>query len=241
MKEYYLFLDESKPNSNFDNFTLGGICILKEDYENQIKDKVKECKNIFFGDHNVVLHEIDIRKKNGVFNTLDRDDQKRLMSEVGKILDSNLTTVFAVSINIGELDMLYDKSSRNDIYYISLQLLMENFMQMLIKNNGSGTIFLESTDSANDAKLQNLFHMLKATGTLFITKETMQKRLHTINFAMKSDNNIGLQLADFIPNPLGRKALGKKQKPMSLYDVIERRLYDGGVEKRERFGFKIVD
>lgn len=29
MKEYYLFLDESKSNSNFRNFTLGGVAIEK--------------------------------------------------------------------------------------------------------------------------------------------------------------------------------------------------------------------
>lgn len=29
MKEYYLFLDESKPNTNFRNFTLGGVVIEK--------------------------------------------------------------------------------------------------------------------------------------------------------------------------------------------------------------------
>ena len=33
MKEYFLFLDESKPNTNFQNFTLGGIAIEKETYE----------------------------------------------------------------------------------------------------------------------------------------------------------------------------------------------------------------
>ena len=30
MKEYFLFLDESKPNTNFKNFTLGGIAIEKD-------------------------------------------------------------------------------------------------------------------------------------------------------------------------------------------------------------------
>ena len=37
MKEYYLFLDESKPNTNFQNFTLGGIAIEKDLYEKKFK------------------------------------------------------------------------------------------------------------------------------------------------------------------------------------------------------------
>ena len=40
---------------------------------------------------------------------------------------------------------------------------------------------------------------------------------NNISFPLKSDNIIGLQLADFIPNVLARKALGKAQKNFSIY------------------------
>jgi len=148
--------------------------------------------------------------------------------------------VLAVTINIDDLDKLYKEKDRNDIYYITLQLLMENYAHFLSMNDGVGSIYLETTDWANNAKLQNLFHLLKATGTLFITKEMLQLRLSTINFSIKSDNNIGLQLADFVPNPLARAALGKKQKAYSIYDEIVENLYDGKIGLKERFGFKII-
>ena len=45
MKEYFLFLDESKPNTNFKNFTLGGIAIEKDMYETQLKPLVNTLKN----------------------------------------------------------------------------------------------------------------------------------------------------------------------------------------------------
>ena len=82
--------------------------------------------------------------------------------------------------------------------------------------------------------------MLKATGTLFFTKESLQNKLSTINFAIKSENNIGLQLADFIPNPLAREALSMKQKPFSILPEIKLNLYDGGLAMPYRFGFKII-
>ena len=44
MKEYFLFLDESKPNTNFQNFTLGGIAIEKETYELKLKPLVNGLK-----------------------------------------------------------------------------------------------------------------------------------------------------------------------------------------------------
>lgn len=69
---------------------------------------------------------------------------------------------------------------------------------------------------------------------------TLQERLSTINFAIKSENIIGLQLADFIPNPLARLALGKSQKPFSILEGIKTKVYDGAVGMKDRFGFKII-
>lgn len=241
MKEYYLFLDESKPNTNFENFTLGGVAIEKEDYETKLKPAVNALKIECFGNDQVILHEIEIRKKEGDFSGITKKQQEDFFKHLKKLfVDSNLLTVLAVSVNIDDLDRLYKADDRNDIYYIALQLLMENFVQFLSIHDGMGTVYLESTDVANNAKLQNLFHLLKATGTLFVKKEILQARLYTINFAIKSENVIGLQLADFIPNPLARQALSKKQKPFSILDGINAKLYDGNVGMSERFGFKII-
>ena len=39
-KEYYLFLDETKPNAHGNYFALGGYAILKDDYENILIPKL---------------------------------------------------------------------------------------------------------------------------------------------------------------------------------------------------------
>lgn len=241
MKEYFLFLDESKPNTNFQNFTLGGIAIEKSVYELQLKSLVNNLKIECFGNDQVILHEIDIRRKTGDFSGITKEQQETFFEKLGKLfVENELFSVLAVSINIDDLDRLYKEDDRNDIYYIALQLLMENFTQFLSANNGVGAVYLETTDTVNNAKLQNLFHSLKATGTLFMKKETLQKRLSTINFAIKSENIIGLQVADFIPNPLARQALSKSQKPFSILEGINSKLYDGKVGMKGRFGFKVI-
>lgn len=241
MKEYYLFLDESKSNTNFQNFTLAGIAVEKQNYETKIKPIINELKRECFGSDEVILHEIDIRRKEGDFVGITKEQQEQFFTKLNNFFfESEILFVLAVSVNINDLDKLYKKEDRNDIYYISLQLLMENFVQFLSAHNGVGTVYLETTDVANNTKLQNLFHLLKATGTLFVKKETLQARLYTINFAIKSENIIGLQLADFIPNPLARQALSKKMKPFSILDGINSKLYDGKVGMSERFGFKII-
>lgn len=241
MKEYILFLDESKPNSNFQNFTLGGVIVEKDIYEAQVKPAVNVIKTACFFDTRVILHEIDIRRKRESFIGITKEQQEKFFSMLNSLfINNDFLSVMAVSVNISDIDKLYATDDRNDIYYIALQLLMENFVHFLSNNNGIGTIYLETTDPVNNRRLQNLFYMLKATGTLFMKKEVLQARLSTINFGIKSENIIGLQLADFIPNALARKALGIEQKPYSVIDGIEKRLYDGKVDMKERFGFKII-
>lgn len=171
MKEYYLFLDESKPNTNFENFTLGGVAIEKEDYETKLKPAVNALKIECFGNDQVILHEIEIRKKEGDFSGITKKQQEAFFKNLKKLfVDSNLLTVLAVSVNIDDLDRLYKADDRNDIYYIALQLLMENFVQFLSIHDGMGTVYLESTDMANNAKLQNLIVFIKGNRN-FICKK----------------------------------------------------------------------
>lgn len=128
MKEYLLFLDESKPNTNFQNFTLGGIIVEREIYETLVKPKIIALKQECFYTSNVILHEIDIRKKEGSFKNIDRNTQIHFFNCLRNIFkEENDLKVLAVSINLNGLTKLYKKEDLNDIYYIALQLLMENF------------------------------------------------------------------------------------------------------------------
>ena len=234
MKEYYLFLDESKPNTNFRNFTLGGVVIEKSIYENNIRPEIVRIKKECFGNESVILHEIEIRNKRGSFKGITKEQQENFFAKLNTLFDNEDISILAVSINLDDLDKLYSVAERNDIYYIALQLLMENYVHFLITNEGNGQLYLESTDAVNNSKLQNLFYILKATGTLFMKKEVLQDRLGAISFPLKSDNIIGLQLADFIPNVLARKALGKEQKNFSIYNGIENKLYDGKISRKDK-------
>lgn len=241
MQEYFLFLDESKPNTNFRYFTLGGVILEKNVYQEKVIPLINQLKIECFGNDEIILHEIDIRKKQGDFTEITKESQKKFFEKLNQVFnDTDFFKVVAVSIDLDTFDKLYNKEGTNDIYYIALQLLMENFTQFLTVHEGVGTVYLETTDTANNTKLQNLFYMLKANGTLFLKKETLQKRLSTINFSIKSENNVGLQLADFIPNPLTRHALGMKQKPFSILESIQSNLYDGNVGIKSRFGHKII-
>ena len=82
MTEYMLFLDESKPNTNFCNFTLGGIIVEKTVYETRLKPLVESLKTECFGCTSVILHEIDIRRKEGEFVNLTREKQELFFNQL---------------------------------------------------------------------------------------------------------------------------------------------------------------
>ena len=79
MKEYYLFLDESKPNTNFRNFTLGGVVIEENIYENNIRPEIVKLKKECFGNESVILHEIEIRNKRGSYQEITKEQQETFL------------------------------------------------------------------------------------------------------------------------------------------------------------------
>ena len=64
------------------------------------------------------------------------------------------------------------------------------------------------------------------------------KRLSMLSFPLKSDNNLGVQLADFIPISFVRNLIGSKDF-YGLYNLYNQKLYKGYNDSMERrFGFK---
>lgn len=229
-----LFLDETKPNGNFPAFTLAGVIIKDTDYEN-VKTLVNQLKFTHFGRITPVLHEIDIRKRERDFSSLTTLDSKRFLEGFRSVFDEKIT-VIGLTIKTNEISQLYNENDRNDMYLIALQVILENFCHFLIQNESVGRILVESTDKTHDQRLRVLFYRLLYTGTLFYSNKTLQDTVLGIDFRTKSDNEIGLQIADFVPNPLARFALGKEQKEPSLFGSIQQRTYMNS----NRFGHKII-
>jgi hypothetical protein len=242
MNNYYLFLDESKPTDQVINFVLGGCIISEEEYKTKIVPAVNHLKNTVFGTTEAILHETDIRyAKKGIYKLFRKQEKRELFwNGLHQIFtDANLYTISAV-INCNEYQKIYDSSNFNTEYFVALQIILENFVHFLEKVNGKGTIFIESRNNTEDNRLTNHYYTIVANGTLFINKLAFQKRLTTINFAIKQDNSVGLQLTDFVLNPINRFYSTLDQKEYSLYNIIEDKLYDGGVNMKNRFGIKRI-
>ena len=139
------------------------------------------------------------------------------------------------SENIG-----YKCKTKNDEYFIALQIILENFVHFLNNTNSMGAVYIESRGLVEDQLLEDHYNTIKTNGTLFIDKSEFKKRLKTISFPMKADNNIGIQIADFVPNPIARHLSNLEQRKYNLFSEINTRLYDGNVNLVNRFGLKKV-
>lgn len=243
MKQYSLFLDEIYPGGHFDYFCLAGLIIETELYKNVVIPQLENMKREFFeGDISVILHERKINRSKGNFAVFQQEHRRKEFWEQYKVLlDQEGIYGLAVALNDKEIGTMYP--GVKNTYFPALQILVENFVHFLESNNGVGTINVESTNPAPyqfDEQLAQHFHHLKANGTLFYDRRVLQTRLGAINFPLKEDNVIGLQLADMIPNTLNRELSGHKLRTYGLIDTFNNIAYDGCCDQKYRFGIKVI-
>ena len=239
-KNYQLYLDEILPNGPLEYFCLAGIAIEDTEYVNSLVPDIKRIKNEYFGNENIVLHDFDMKAKVSGFRRLNNAaHRKGFWGEIQGQFQKHDFTVFSVCIHEKDLKALYP--NMRDKYFISLQVIIENYVHFLHSKGATGNMFIESRTPKQDSQLQNHFHTLKATGTLFYENNALQDYLGTISFPSKGDNIIGLQIADLIPNPLNRELSSMKQKEDGLIDIIRSKAYQTShVTHSNRFGIKII-
>lgn len=87
MTEYYLFLDEVKPNAFGTYFALGGYAISKNDYENILAPNLQNIKEKNMPDPSLPLHLYDMRKNQKGFEFLtDNKIRVNLFESIKKLI-----------------------------------------------------------------------------------------------------------------------------------------------------------
>lgn len=243
MANYFLFLDELKPNNIYKHFCLGGIFVEEEYYRKEICEYLKNFKYNIFNTHNIILHENELKSNKGKYKVL-KDDKvnKKFWNGLHKLFNNYDFKTLCVCVDYAEFVTNYPTkgSILNSEYYVALQIILENFVHFLNAVDGIGCVYIESRGLQADYDLQVQYELIKKQGTLFIPSEVFQKRLKAISFPLKIDNSIGLQIADFIPNSIARELSGKEQKEFTIHDDIIKKSYDGNHDLHERFGIKKV-
>ncbi|MDF2950420.1 MAG: hypothetical protein K0S18_3 [Anaerocolumna sp.] len=239
MDEYYLFLDEIKPNAFGTYFALGGYAIKIDDYENILKPKLQKIKIENMPNPELPLHLYDMRKNRKGFEFLtDNTIRIKLFEGIKKLIKELDIEVFVSSIDTKKYSDMYFNNHTNDIYNITLQIILENFVHFLLSKNATGSFFIESRNLKENKYLQICYYRLITGGTLFIDSMTIMDRLSILSFPLKSDNNLGVQLADFIPMAFVRHLINSNDY-CGLYAIFKDKVYKGYNDCTEsRFGFK---
>ena len=238
MTEYYLFLDETKPNSFGSYFALGGYAISKQDYENILVPNLQKIKEQNMPDPLLPLHLYDMRKNRNGFEFLaDNNIRVKLFESIKNLINGLDIKVFVSAIDTNKYYPMYYYNHTNDIYDINLQIILENFVHFLISVNGVGSFFIESRNAIENKYLQICYYRLLTSGTLYINSQTIMDKLSILSFPLKSDNNLGVQLADFVPMSFVRHIIGSNDYN-GLYALFNKKVYRGYNNSIERFGFK---
>lgn len=258
MAEYTLYMDESETYNKAGNkyFVMSGVIIKNDDYLN-IEDALNKVKQIVWdnktGCEQYILHEKDIsfasnRLNSRKLNTIPEcyhifKNKKKvilLYNELSKLFKNTEILTIGVCLDKTVLHSCYGEDKINNQLTIAIQLLIEHYCQFLIKNGAVGGICYEAMQPEQNTKIQQRIYELKALGTLYYSPKTIQNHLREISFVPKTDNLAGLQLADFVPNTLGRYAASMKPKNKDFAKNVRATLYDGESNEKYKFGFKVL-
>lgn len=239
-----LFLDESGDHNlsvidpDYPLFVLGGV-IVEQDYaEGPLEQAVRDFKQRLFERDDLILHTADItRNRNGFERLKERAFRERFYAELNALVRSLEFQVVACVIRKDDHLRRYGVAAL-DPYMLSLDILVERFCMEIGNVEGGGCIVAERRDPTLDRELDIAWLNLKVQGTRFMQAKDIEKRIVNLSLRSKTANIAGLQLADLVVTPIGRKALGKTIK--EDYRVVEKKFRRSRSDKIEGFGLVVL-
>jgi len=220
--DYIVFVDESGDHGlasidpNYPVFVLAFCIFDKQTYARKSAPAVLEFKFKHFGHDQVVLHEHEIRKNKGPFVFL-RDAAIRgpFMADLDALVTGADFTLVASVIN--KVEHLARYAEPRNPYHVAMGFGLERvFLELQGRGCAGGKthILFERRGPKEDAEVELEFRRIcAANATRFVLP------FEPI-LSHKTCNSSGLQLADLIARPIGRKIINPAQ-PNRAYDIIQ--------------------
>jgi hypothetical protein len=231
MNKYYLFLDECGDQNltsfdpSFPIFTLCGIIVSQEQLD-IITEKINTLKKEFWGDKKVILHSRDIRKcQNGFEIFFDLDVKRRFYEQINEILKENMYVIVCCSILKEPYIRQYGRL--NDVYGQSLSYIMERtvfYLDNFTNNSIHLTTIVECRGKKEDKALLDYYNKVSDRGTYWVTSARIKNYFKEFEMRRKSDNLIGLQIADLVAYPITRHVLDEDAVNLA-FEVIKDNIY----------------
>ena len=230
-KQYYIFLDEcgdqnlSSFDPSFPIFTLCGI-IMSQEQLDLMTAKINALKKEFWGDKKIILHSRDIRKcQNGFEVLFDMDVKQQFYKQINEILKAKNYVIICCSILKEPYIRQYGRL--NDVYGQSLSYIMERtvfYLDSISVNDIYLTTVVESRGKKEDKDLLNYYNKVSDRGTYWVSSERIKSYFKNFEIKRKSENLIGLQIADLVAYPITRHILDEKMVHIAFY-VIKDNIY----------------
>jgi hypothetical protein len=229
---YVVYVDESGDHSmqnvdeNYPVFVLAFCIFHKRHYSEKVVPALQKFKFNQFGHDLVVLHENEIRKQKGQFNTLqNKEDRELFMTQLTSIIEQSNFILVSSVIDKAALKTKSDQSSSNP-YHIALGYCLETlyeFLQEKDQDDKLTHVMVECRGAKEDKELELEFRRICDGANKF------NKALpFNVIFAHKQVNSAGLQLADLVARPIGLSVIRPHQEN-AAFEVLKKKFFcDGG-------------
>lgn len=239
--DFVAFVDESGDHGlasidpKFPVFVLAFCLFHKEEYASQAVPAVLRFKFRHFGHDQVILHEHEIRKSKGPFSFLiDANRRPAFHDGLNALIADTPFTLVASAIDKLRLRARYAEA-RNP-YHISMSFGLERLylhLRDLGCRTGTMHVLLERRGAKEDIEAELEFRRIcdgqNATGA---------RLPFDIVMCDKRCNSAGLQLADLVARPIGRRILDRTQ-PNRAFDILERKFRRDPAGRIRGWGLKV--
>lgn len=224
--DYIVYVDESGDHglTNIDPhypvFVLAFCIVEKEAYIQRIVPAVQRLKFDYFGHDMVVLREADIRKSRPPFDILMNSDVRvPFYRDLNALIDESPFTIVASAIR--KTDFRPPAGSDGNPYHVAMEFGLERVFMELQGRGQRGRlthIVFERRGRQEDEALELEFRRIMDKTRLGGMSDSLD-----VVFAHKQANSAGLQLADMVARPIGRRLLAPDQ-PNRAWDIVRGKL-----------------
>lgn len=240
MKDYLLFVDETKPDKYQPNFCFAGISVEREYYERTLSKDVSNLKMKHFGKSDVIFHFSDMKKNRNDFSVLqDENTRKKFWEDYINLLHDAQFDIIGIYFNDEKMSQLQHGKSKNN-YNIGFYALLDIYMHYLTDKDGYGQICVESRTLNENRYLLDVFYKYQQNGSIYFAEMDIKKHLSSIGFTVKGDNCVGLQLADPVPSQLIRYKTAVKRDFYDICKTLSAKIYKAGTDYENYLGIKNI-
>lgn len=240
MKDYLLYVDETKSSSTQPYFCFAGIAVERLYYEKTLIHDVNALKIKHFGKSDIVFHFSDMKKNRGGFSALqDTTLRNSFWQDYVNLLSNASFDILGIYFNDEKMKYMQHGKSKNN-YNIGFHALLDNFMHYLTSHDAYGQICVESRSFNENRFLFDVFYKYQQNGSIYFSENDIRQHLSSVGFIVKGDNCIGLQLADPVPSQMMRYKSGYKKDFYGLYNTLSSKLYNAGTEYENILGIKNI-